>query len=289
MDFLIALPLLVKAALLGIVEGLTEFLPVSSTGHLILVGHLLGFVDERAKVFEIAIQSGAMLAVLWYFRARVISVLGGLGRSDTAGQSSRQFVIHIALAFTPAAVLGLAFGSAIKRSLFAPVPVALAFIVGGLIILWVEHRQAALVASGQGGPRVLSMDAMDWRDAIKLGVAQAFALIPGTSRSGATIIGGMLFGLSRQAATEFSFFLAMPTLMAAGAYDLWKARALLSLEDLPLFAVGLGFSFLSALVCVHWLIRFVASHTFTVFAWYRIGFGGLVLVTAWSGSIGWTL
>ena len=289
MDVLIALPLLVKAALLGIVEGLTEFLPVSSTGHLILVGHLLGFVDERAKVFEIAIQSGAMLAVLWYFRARVISVLSGLGRSDTAGQSSRQFVIHIALAFMPAAVLGLAFGSAIKKSLFAPVPVALAFIVGGLIILWVEHRQAALVASGQGGPRVLSMDAMDWRDAIKLGVAQAFALIPGTSRSGATIIGGMLFGLSRQAATEFSFFLAMPTLMAAGAYDLWKARALLSLEDLPLFAVGLGFSFLSALVCVHWLIRFVASHTFTVFAWYRIGFGGLVLVTAWSGSIGWTL
>ena len=289
MDVLIALPLLVKAALLGIVEGLTEFLPVSSTGHLILVGHLLGVVDERAKVFEIAIQSGAMLAVLWYFRARVISVLSGLGRSDTAGQSSRQFVIHIALAFMPAAVLGLAFGSAIKRSLFAPVPVALAFIVGGLIILWVEHRQAALVASGQGGPRVLSMDAMDWRDAIKLGVAQAFALIPGTSRSGATIIGGMLFGLSRQAATEFSFFLAMPTLMAAGAYDLWKARALLSLEDLPLFAVGLGFSFLSALVCVHWLIRFVASHTFTVFAWYRIGFGGMVLVTAWSGSIGWTL
>ena len=289
MDVLIALPLLVKAALLGIVEGLTEFLPVSSTGHLILVGHLLGFVDERAKVFEIAIQSGAMLAVLWYFRARVISVLSGLGRSDTAGQSSRQFVIHIALAFMPAAVLGLAFGSAIKRSLFAPVPVALAFIVGGLIILWVEHRQAALVASGQGGPRVLSMDAMDWRDAIKLGVAQAFALIPGTSRSGATIIGGMLFGLSRQAATEFSFFLAMPTLMAAGAYDLWKARALLSLEDLPLFAVGLGFSFLSALVCVHWLIRFVASHTFTVFAWYRIGFGGMILVTAWSGSIGWTL
>jgi len=289
MDVLIALPLLVKAALLGIVEGLTEFLPVSSTGHLILVGHLLGFVDERAKVFEIAIQSGAMLAVLWYFRARVISVLSGLGRSDTAGQSSRQFVIHIALAFMPAAVLGLAFGSAIKRLLFAPVPVALAFIVGGLIILWVEHRQAALVASGQGGPRVLSMDAMDWRDAIKLGVAQAFALIPGTSRSGATIIGGMLFGLSRQAATEFSFFLAMPTLMAAGAYDLWKARALLSLEDLPLFAVGLGFSFLSALVCVHWLIRFVASHTFTVFAWYRIGFGGMVLVTAWSGSIGWTL
>jgi undecaprenyl-diphosphatase len=289
MDVLIALPLLVKAALMGIVEGLTEFLPVSSTGHLILVGHLLGFVDERAKVFEIAIQSGAMLAVLWYFRARVSSVLKGLGRSDSAGQSARQFVIHVALAFLPAAVLGLAFGSAIKRSLFAPVPVALAFIVGGLIILWVERRQASQVEAGHGGPRVFSIDAMNWQDALKLGFAQAFALIPGTSRSGATIIGGMLFGLSRQAATEFSFFLAMPTLMAAGAYDLWKARALLSLADLPLFAVGLGFSFLSALACVHWLIRFVASHTFTVFAWYRIGFGGLVLVTAWSGSIGWTL
>jgi undecaprenyl-diphosphatase len=289
MDVLIALPLLVKGALLGIVEGLTEFLPVSSTGHLILVGHLLGFADERAKVFEIVIQSGAMFAVLWYFRARVISVLSGLGRAGPTGQSSRQFVIHLALAFLPAAVLGLAFGSAIKRSLFAPVPVALAFIVGGLVILWVERRQAARLAAGQGGPRVLSMDAMDWRDALKLGVAQAFALIPGTSRSGATIIGGMLFGLSRQAATEFSFFLAMPTLMAAGAYDLWKARALLSFADLPLFAVGLGFSFLSALACVHWLIRFVASHTFTVFAWYRIGFGALVLATAWSGSIGWTL
>jgi len=289
MDVLIALPLLVKGALLGIVEGLTEFLPVSSTGHLILVGHLLGFADERAKVFEIVIQSGAMFAVLWYFRARVISVLSGLGRAGPTGQSSRQFVIHLALAFLPAAVLGLAFGSAIKRSLFAPVPVALAFIVGGLVILWVERRQAARLAAGQGEPRVLSMDAMDWRDALKLGVAQAFALIPGTSRSGATIIGGMLFGLSRQAATEFSFFLAMPTLMAAGAYDLWKARALLSFADLPLFAVGLGFSFLSALACVHWLIRFVASHTFTVFAWYRIGFGALVLATAWSGSIGWTL
>ncbi|NBW45078.1 MAG: undecaprenyl-diphosphate phosphatase [Betaproteobacteria bacterium] len=289
MDVLIALPLLIKGALLGIVEGLTEFLPVSSTGHLILVGHLLGFADERAKVFEIVIQSGAMFAVLWYFRARVISVLSGLGRAGPTGQSSRQFVIHLALAFLPAAVLGLAFGSAIKRSLFAPVPVALAFIVGGLVILWVERRQAARLAAGQGGPRVLSMDGMDWRDALKLGVAQAFALIPGTSRSGATIIGGMLFGLSRQAATEFSFFLAMPTLMAAGAYDLWKARALLSFADLPLFAVGLGFSFLSALACVHWLIRFVASHTFTVFAWYRIGFGALVLATAWSGSIGWTL
>jgi undecaprenyl-diphosphatase len=250
---------------------------------------LLGFADERAKVFEIVIQSGAMFAVLWYFRARVISVLSGLGRAGPTGQSSRQFVIHLALAFLPAAVLGLAFGSAIKRSLFAPVPVALAFIVGGLVILWVERRQAARLAAGQGGPRVLSMDGMDWRDALKLGVAQAFALIPGTSRSGATIIGGMLFGLSRQAATEFSFFLAMPTLMAAGAYDLWKARALLSFADLPLFAVGLGFSFLSALACVHWLIRFVASHTFTVFAWYRIGFGALVLATAWSGSIGWTL
>jgi undecaprenyl-diphosphatase len=289
MELLIALPLLVKAALLGIVEGLTEFLPVSSTGHLILAGHLLGFTDERAKVFEIAIQSGAMLSVLWYYRQRIGNVLSGLGRSGPAGASSRRFAAHLILAFLPAAVLGLAFGSAIKRSLFAPVPVALAFIVGGFVILWVERRQAAHEASGKPGPRVLAMDAMDWRDALKVGFAQAFALIPGTSRSGATIIGGMLFGLSRQAATEFSFFLAMPTLMAAGVYDLWKARALLSAQDFPLFAVGLGFSFLSALACVHWLIRFVASHTFTVFAWYRIGFGLLVLATAWGGAIAWTV
>lgn len=289
MELLIALPPLVKAALLGIVEGLTEFLPVSSTGHLILAGHLLGFTDERAKVFEIAIQSGAMLSVLWYYRQRIWSVLSGLGRPGPAGASSRRFAAHLAIAFLPAAVLGLAFGSVIKRSLFAPVPVALAFIVGGFVILWVERRQVAHAAAGKPGPRVLAMDAMDWRDALKVGFAQAFALIPGTSRSGATIIGGMLFGLSRQVATEFSFFLAMPTLMAAGAYDLWKARALLSAPDIPLFAVGLGFSFLSALACVHWLIRFVASHTFTVFAWYRIGFGLLVLATAWGGAIAWTV
>jgi len=289
MEFLIALPPLVKAALLGIVEGLTEFLPVSSTGHLILAGHLLGFTDERAKVFEIAIQSGAMLSVLWYYRQRIGSVLSGLGRPGAAGASSRRFAAHLVIAFLPAAVLGLAFGSVIKRSLFAPVPVALAFIVGGFVILWVERRQVANEAAGKPGPRVLAMDAMDWRDALKVGFAQAFALIPGTSRSGATIIGGMLFGLSRQVATEFSFFLAMPTLMAAGAYDLWKARALLSAQDIPLFAVGLGFSFLSALACVHWLIRFVASHTFTVFAWYRIGFGLLVLATAWGGAIAWTV
>lgn len=289
MELLLALPLLAKAALLGIVEGLTEFLPVSSTGHLILAGHLLGFTDERAKVFEIAIQSGAMLSILWYYRQRIGLVLSGLGRAGPAGESSRRFVAQLVIAFLPAAVLGLAFGSAIKRSLFAPVPVALAFILGGMVILWVERRQAAREAAGKPGPRVLTMEAMDWRDALKVGFAQAFALIPGTSRSGATIIGGMLFGLSRQAATEFSFFLAMPTLMAAGAYDLWKARALLSAQDIPLFAVGLGFSFLSALACVHWLIRFVASHTFTVFAWYRIGFGLLVLATAWGGAIAWTV
>jgi len=286
-EFLYSLPLLVKAALIGIVEGLTEFLPISSTGHLILVEHLLGFTDERAKVFAVAIQSGAMVSVLWYFRVRIGLVLSGLSRSDQTGVAARRFVFNLFLAFMPAAVLGLAFGSAIKRWLFAPVPVALAFILGGIIILWVERREQTRQVGGPRAPRISTMDAMNWRDAVKVGVAQSFALIPGMSRSGATIIGGMLFGLSRQTATEFSFFLAMPTLFAAGAYDLWKARELLSSGDLPLFGVGLIFSFLSALLCVHWLIRFVASNTFHVFAWYRIGFGVLVLLTAWTGAVRW--
>jgi undecaprenyl-diphosphatase len=281
MELLTGLPLLAKAVLMGLVEGLTEFLPISSTGHLILVGHLLGFADERAKVFEVAIQSGAMLAIVWYYRQRFGELVLGLLRSGERGQSARRFSLHLVLAFMPAAVLGLAFGSAIKRALFAPVPVACAFIVGGLIILWVEHRPRALV-------RVSAVDAMGWRDCLQVGLAQALALIPGTSRSAATIIGGMLFGLSRQTATEFSFFLAVPTLLAAGVYDLWKARALLAVGDLPLFAVGFAWAFLAALACVHWLLRFVASHTFTIFAWYRIAFGALVLATAWGGWIDWT-
>jgi undecaprenyl-diphosphatase len=269
--------LLLKALVLGIVEGLTEFLPISSTGHLILAGDLLGFTGEKAKVFEMVIQTGAMLAVIWEYRARFASVLGGLG-SDPA---ARKFVVNLLIAFTPAVVLGLAFGSYIKAHLFKPVPVALAFIVGAFVILWAERRQRV--------PRVISVDDMTWLDALKVGCAQAVALIPGTSRSGATIIGGMLFGLSRRAATEFSFFLAVPTLMAAGAYDFYKNRELFSWDDAGLFAVGSVSAFISAFVCVRWLLRYIATHDFTIFAWYRIAFGLIVLATAWGGWVEWTV
>jgi len=279
LEILYALPLLAKAAILGVVEGLTEFLPISSTGHLILAGSLLGFSGEKEKMFDVAIQTGAMFSVVWYYRQRIAAVLRGLP-SDPA---ARRFALNVAIAFVPAAVLGVAFGGHIKRLLFHPVPVATAFIVGGLVILWVEIRQRKVGHR----PHVNSVDEMSALDALKVGVAQSFALIPGTSRSGATIIGGMLFGLSRRAATEFSFFLAIPTLIGAGVYDTWKYRALLSAADLPMFGVGLALSFVSALVCVHWLIRYVATHDFIPFAWYRIAFGLVVLVTAWTGAVQW--
>ena len=248
---------LLHALILGLVEGVTEFLPISSTGHLILAGTLLGFNDARSGVFFVVIQTGAMLAVVWEYRARFFRV-------DT------QLWLNLAVAFVPAAVLGLAFGSMIKQVLFKPVPVALAFIVGGVIILFVDR--------GERASRVQSTQSMSWLDALKVGFAQCFALIPGTSRSGATIIGGMLFGLSRPAATEFSFFLAVPTLCAAGAYDLWKNRALFSTDDLGMFAVGIAVSFVSAFVVIRWLIKYVAAHDFRPFAWYRIAFGIFVLV-----------
>ncbi|MCE9658339.1 MAG: undecaprenyl-diphosphate phosphatase [Burkholderiales bacterium] len=269
------LMLLVRAALMGIVEGLTEFLPISSTGHLILAGSLLGFTDEKSKVFEIAIQTGAIFAVMIIYKQRLAETLAGLGSDLRA----RRFAINIAIAFVPAVVLGLLFGKAVKAHLFTPVVVATAFIVGGFIILWAERRTMK--------PRIETVDAMRPVDALAVGLAQCLALIPGTSRSGSTIIGGMLFGLSRQAATEFSFFLAIPTLIGAGAYSLWKERALLSMADLPLFAVGLVFSFLAAWVCVRWLLRYIATHTFVVFAWYRIAFGIVVLATAWFGWVDW--
>ena len=269
--------LLLKALILGVVEGLTEFLPISSTGHLIIASQLLDFHDEKGKVFEIAIQTGAMLAVVWEYRARFARALTGIGSDPVA----RRFFVNLAVAFMPAALLGLALGGFIKARLFHAVPVALAFIVGGFIILWVERSRARKV-------RVENVDEMTWQDALKVGIAQSFALIPGTSRSGATIIGGMLFGLSRKAATEFSFFLAVPTLIAAGMYDLYKHRSLLSLQDVPVFAVGLVAAFVSAFVCVRWLIRYVASHDFTVFAWYRIVFGVIVLATAYTGLVAWS-
>jgi undecaprenyl-diphosphatase len=269
--------LLAKALVLGVVEGLTEFLPVSSTGHLILAGELLGFSDEKAKVFEIVIQTGAMLAIVWEYRVRFWRVLAGL----TSDRTAQRFAINLLIAFLPAAALGLAFVKVIKAYLFHAVPVALAFIVGGLIILWVERWLHPRV-------RIDSVDEMSWRDALKVGIAQAFALIPGTSRSGATIIGGMLFGLSRRAATEFSFFLAVPTLVAAGAYDFWKNRALFSAGDIGLFAAGSITAFISAFLCVRWLLRYIATHDFTPFAWYRIAFGAVVLVTAYTGVVSWS-
>jgi undecaprenyl-diphosphatase len=280
MDVLFALPLLVKAAILGLVEGLTEFLPISSTGHLILAGSLLGWHDDKAKVFDVAIQTGAMAAVIWYYRARIARVVTGLGSDRTA----QRFALNVTVAFLPAAVLGVLFSGYIKAVLFEPIPVATAFIVGGLVILWVEARQKR----GALRARIDDVDALTLSDALKLGLAQAFSLIPGTSRSGATIIGGMLFGLSRRAATEFSFFLAIPTLIGAGVYQTVKYRHLLSVDDIPLFAVGLVVSFISALACVHWLIRYVSRHDFVPFAWYRIVFGLVVLVTAYTGVVDWS-
>ena len=257
---------LLHALILGLVEGVTEFLPISSTGHLILAGSLLGFNDDRAGVFFVAIQTGAMLAVVWEYRARFFRVDPALYR-------------NLIVAFVPAAVLGLLFSKYIKAYLFHAVPVAIAFIVGGVIILIVERSSFK--------PRIQSTQAMSWLDALKVGFAQCFALIPGTSRSGATIIGGMLFGLSRSAATEFSFFLAVPTLCAAGAYDLWKNRALFSTDDLGMFAVGIAVSFVSAFVVIRWLIKYVATHDFRPFAWYRIVFGAAVLLTAHFGWVAW--
>jgi len=266
-----------KAIILGIIEGLTEFLPISSTGHLILAGDLLGFNDEKGKIFELVIQTGAMLAVVWEYRKKFAQVLAGLA-SDAGAQ---RFAMNVAIAFVPAAVLGLLFGKHIKAALFKPVPVAIAFILGAFVILWAERRKHVV--------RVERVDDMTWRDALKVGFAQAFALIPGTSRSGATIIGGLLFGLSRRAATEFSFFLAVPTLVAAGAYDFWKNRALFDVHDLGVLAVGMAVSFVAAFLCIRWLLRFIMRHDFTVFAWYRIVFGVIVLGTAYFSLVDWTV
>ena len=269
------LVLLVKAAIMGIVEGLTEFLPVSSTGHLILAASLLDFNDERGKLFEIVIQSGAILAVVWEFRRRIFTTLATAHRDPSA----RRLLFNVAVAFLPLAVLGLLFGKALKAHLFNATTVATAFIVGGLLILWAEKRQHVV--------RVHSVDDMTVLDALKVGVAQAFALVPGTSRSGATIIGGLLFGLSRQVATEFTFYLAIPTLGLASLYSLYDQRELLAFDDLGMWVVGMVCAFASAFVCVRWLIRYVSTHTFIPFAWYRIAFGLLVLATAWTGAIAW--
>ena len=268
--------LLLKALILGIVEGLTEFLPISSTGHLILAGDLLDFNDDRGKLFEIVIQSGAILAVVWEYRERLLAVARG-AFSDKAAQ---KFILNLFVAFLPLAILGLAFGKVIKANLFNPITVATTFILGAFVILWAERREHKI--------RVQTVEDMNLVDALKMGIAQAFVLIPGTSRSGATIIGGLLFGLSRKAATEFSFFLAIPTLGAATVYQLYKERALLSFDDIGMWVVGFISAFISAFLCVRWLLRFISSHDFTPFAWYRIFFGIVVLSTAHFGWVEWT-
>ncbi|OIR10303.1 undecaprenyl-diphosphatase [mine drainage metagenome] len=268
--------LLLKAAILGVVEGLTEFLPISSTGHLILAGDLLNFNDEKGKVFEIVIQFAAILAVCWEYRAKILTVVGGLSSERPA----QRFATNLFIAFLPAAVLGVLFATKIKQYLFAPVPVALAFIVGGVIILWAEKREHRIAFE--------TVDDMTWQEALKVGCAQTLALIPGTSRSGATIIGGLLFGLSRKAATEFSFFLAIPTLFGATVYEVVKYRHLFHTNDIGMFIVGSIFSFISAFLCVRWLLRFISRHDFTAFAWYRIAFGLIVIATHYSGMVNWS-
>ena len=297
MDFVV----LLKAAVMGIVEGLTEFLPISSTGHLILAGALLGLDDEKGKVFDIAIQTGAIFAVILVYWQKISRTVLDLPTDITA----RRFAANVVIAFLPAVVLGLLFGKQIKMYLFTPEVVASTFIVGGLIILWVEQKLKANASSGllygdsagnvltssaaeQPLARIQNVDDMTPLDALKVGFVQCLAMIPGTSRSGATIIGGMVLGLSRKAATDFSFYLAIPTLIGAGAYSLYKERELLSLADTPTFAVGLLFSFISAWVCVRWLLRYIASHSFVPFAWYRIVFGIAVWLTAYTGWITWS-
>jgi undecaprenyl-diphosphatase len=276
------LVLFIKAALMGVVEGLTEFLPISSTGHLILANAMLDFGGnigaDKAKVFEIAIQTGAIFAVMLVYMQRIKDTLTGLG-SDPKAQ---RFAINVIAGFLPAVIMGLAVGKAVKAHLFTPSVVATTFIVGGFIILLAER-----MASRQPQARVATIDDMSLADAIKVGFIQCLALVPGTSRSGATIIGGMMLGLSRKAATDFSFFLGIPTLIGAGAYSLYKERDLLSAADIPMFSVGLVFAFLSAWACVRWLIRYVSSHDFKPFAWYRIAFGILILVSSHFGWVHW--
>ena len=284
--------LILKAVILGLVEGLTEFLPISSTGHLILMGDLLNFNDEKGKAFEVIIQFGAILAVCWEYRQKLITVVTSIGKR----QVSQRFAMNIIIATIPAITLALLFGKYIKSVLFSPIPVASAFIVGGLIIFWAEARQKK-IEQGQAKSilftqSIENVDDLRWRDALKIGIAQCAALIPGTSRSGATIIGGMLFGLPRTVATEFSFFLAIPVIAGATLYELVKLRHVLDGATWgsfgPALLVGFVISFISAFVCIRWLIRYVATHDFKVFAWYRIVFGVVVLVTAWTGLVNWS-
>ncbi|KMM85151.1 Undecaprenyl-diphosphatase [Pseudomonas taetrolens] len=266
----------VQALILGIVEGLTEFLPISSTGHQIIVADLLNFGGERAMAFNIIIQLGAILAVVWEFRRKIIDVVVGLPTQPQA----RRFTVNLIIAVLPAVVLGVIFADMIHEYLFNPITVATALVIGGVIMLWAERRQHVI--------RTETVDEMNWKDAVKIGFAQCLAMIPGTSRSGSTIIGGLLFGLSRKAATEFSFFLAMPTMVGAAVYSGYKYRDLFQPDDLPVFAIGFVTSFIFAMIAVRGLLKFISNHSYALFAWYRIGFGLLILATWQFGWIDWT-
>lgn len=270
--------ILLKAFILGIVEGLTEFLPISSTGHLVLAEDLLHFNDMRGKLFAVVVQMGSILAVCWEYRSKLITTFIELPTQANA----RKFALNIAIAFLPLASIGFLFGHAIKDALFKPVPVALAFIIGGIIIIWAEKREHSMT--------ITDVDQLTPLDALKLGCAQALALIPGTSRSGATIIGGLLFGLSRKATIEFSFFLAIPTLLIASLYDIYKHRELLEFaSEAPYFLMGIITAFFSAILAIKALLRYISHNDFIIFAWYRIIFGVVVLITAYSGLVQWTV
>lgn len=264
-----------QALILGTVEGLTEFLPISSTGHQIIVADLLNFGGERAMAFNIIIQLGAILAVVWEFRRKILDVVTGLPTQRNA----QRFTVNLLIAFLPAVVLGVIFADLIHEYLFNPITVATALVIGGVIMLWAERREHVIHAE--------TVDDITWKDALKVGFAQCLAMIPGTSRSGSTIIGGLLFGLSRKAATEFSFFLAMPTMVGAAVYSGYKYRDLFQPADLPVFAVGFVVSFIFAMIAVRGLLKFIASHSYAVFAWYRIAFGLLILATWQFGWIDW--
>lgn len=265
-----------QALILGVVEGLTEFLPISSTGHQIIVADLLNFGGERAMAFNIIIQLGAILAVVWEFRRKILDVVTGLPTQPKA----RRFTVNLMIAVLPAVVLGIIFADTIHHYLFNPITVAAALVIGGVIMLWAERREHVIHAE--------TVDDMTWKDAVKIGFAQCLAMIPGTSRSGSTIIGGLLFGLSRKAATEFSFFLAMPTMVGAAVYSGYKYRHLFQPDDLPVFAIGFVTSFVFAMIAVRALLKFISNHSYAAFAWYRIAFGLLILATWQFGWINWT-
>ncbi|MBM0280304.1 MULTISPECIES: undecaprenyl-diphosphate phosphatase [Pseudomonas] len=265
-----------QALILGIVEGLTEFLPISSTGHQIIVADLLNFGGERAMAFNIIIQLGAILAVVWEFRRKILDVVTGLPTQRNA----QRFTINLLIAFLPAVVLGVIFADLIHEYLFNPITVATALVVGGVVMLWAERRQHEIHAN--------TVDEISWKDALKVGFAQCLAMIPGTSRSGSTIIGGLLFGLSRKTATEFSFFLAMPTMVGAAVYSGYKYRNLFQPDDLPVFAIGFITSFIFAMIAVRGLLKFIANHSYAAFAWYRIAFGLVILATWQFGWVDWT-